>query len=244
LVSGDLTHYIDGRGFIRMVRLHATGSVELPAVTVAGQSSAVAGRYLALIPRTLAATLGLAATPQGVMVLTTRMPTAAELAAATNQGGLTSPALVSIAGVPYQARSDSPLLLILIAAVVLAIVATAVATGLANADAQPDFATMTAVGATPRTRRIVAASSAAVVAIVGTLLGATAGLLVGAVATHGTSDPYVASFGYDSFSSASRLPIAVPWSHLAALWLLVPLIAIVGAFVFTRGRLPMVRRLT
>jgi putative ABC transport system permease protein len=239
LISGDLTHYIDSRGFIKLARFDAKASVELPAVAFSGQTPQVAGRYTALIPPKVASRLGLMSHAQGVMVITTRMPTAAELASATNLGGSTSPALLPLAGTPYQAASDAPLLMIFIAAVVLAIVATAVATGLANADAQPDLATMEAVGATPHIRRVVAASSAAVVALVGTVLGALAGVVVGGVATHATFDPYV-----PMSPSAPRLAIAIPWGHLVGLWLVVPVIAIVSAFVFTRGRLPMVRRLT
>ena len=57
----------------------------------------------------------------------------------------------------------------------LVLVATLTATGLALADARPDFATLAAVGAAPRTRRYVAMGSAAVIGGVGAVLG----LLVG-----------------------------------------------------------------
>jgi putative ABC transport system permease protein len=61
----------------------------------------------------------------------------------------------------------------------LVLVATLTATGLALSDARPDFATLAAVGAAPRTRRFMAMRSAGVVGGGGALLGLPAGLAPG-----------------------------------------------------------------
>ena len=53
---------------------------------------------------------------------------------------------------------------------------TLTATFLALSDARPDLATLSAVGAAPRTRRRVAAAYALVIGFVGAVLGAVVGL--------------------------------------------------------------------
>ena len=59
---------------------------------------------------------------------------------------------------------------------VLMLGGTLTATFLALSDARPDLATLSAVGASPRTRRGVAAAYAVVVGLVGAVLGAAVGL--------------------------------------------------------------------
>ena len=60
---------------------------------------------------------------------------------------------------------------------------TLTATFLALSDARPDLATLSAVGASPRTRRGVAASYAVVVGLVGAVLGAAVGFIPGIAVT-------------------------------------------------------------
>ncbi len=129
---------------------------------------------------------------------------------------------------------------------VLVLGGTLTATFLALSDARPDFATMSAVGAAPRTRRFVAASYAATVGLVGAVLGAAVGFVPGIAISYpltGTSWLPEGSTGADG----SALPdhfIDVPWLLVGGLVLALPLLtaAIVG--LASRSRLPMVSRLS
>jgi putative ABC transport system permease protein len=100
----------------------------------------------------------------------------------------------------------------------LVLVATLSATGLALTDARPDFATLAAVGAAPRTRRFMAMGTAAVVAGGGALLGVLVGIVPGAAVAY----PMLGKAG----SGSSEPVIEIPWLLLGALPLLVPLLAV------------------
>jgi putative ABC transport system permease protein len=127
------------------------------------------------------------------------------------------------------------LLLILVGGA-LVLVSTLTATGLALADARPDLSTLAAIGAAPRTRRLMAMGSAAVIGVFGALLGVLAGLAPGiAVAYPLTSNDYG--------SGASSL-VVIPWDLLAAVAVGVPLLAVVVTGLAVRSRLPMQRRVT
>ena len=67
---------------------------------------------------------------------------------------------------------------------VLMLGGTLTATFLALSDARPDLATLSAVGAAPRTRRGVAAAYALVVGFVGAVLGAAVGFIPGIAITY------------------------------------------------------------
>lgn len=132
-------------------------------------------------------------------------------------------------------------LLALVGALVV-LVATVTATGLAMSEARPDLATLAAVGAPPRTRRYVAAAQSLVIGVVGTVLGVLLGFVPGLAVTW----PLTAN----SFSSYSPPPggasgpvIAIPWTLLLVVVVAVPLLAAAVTALFTRSRLPMVRRL-
>jgi len=117
----------------------------------------------------------------------------------------------------------------------LVLVATLTATGLALADARPDFATLAAVGAAPRTRRYVAMGSAAVIGGVGAVLGLLVGFGPGiAVAYPLTSTDY---------GNGAHPVIDVPWLLLAGVGVLVPLLAVAVTGLAVRSRLPMERRI-
>jgi putative ABC transport system permease protein len=118
----------------------------------------------------------------------------------------------------------------------LVLVATLTATGLALSDARPDFATLAAVGAAPRTRRFMAMGSAAVVGGGGALLGLLAGLAPGiAVAYPLTSTDY---------GNGAHSLIDVPWLLLGGMAVLVPLLAVAMTGLAVRSELPMVARTT
>ena len=116
----------------------------------------------------------------------------------------------------------------------LVLVATFTATGLALTDARPDFATLAAVGAAPRTRRLVAMGSAAVIGGTGALLGLLVGFGPGiAIAYPLTSTDY---------GRGAHPLIDVPWLMLAGVAVLVPLLAVAVTGLAVRSRLPMARR--
>lgn len=122
--------------------------------------------------------------------------------------------------------------------VVAVLVGTLTATGLALSDARPDFSTLAAIGAAPRTRRRIAAAQAIVLATLGTLLGIVVGFGPGVAASWPlTSNDYQLSSGDTTHV------LDVPWLLLAALLVIVPMIAAGAAALFTRSRLPIVRRL-
>jgi putative ABC transport system permease protein len=116
---------------------------------------------------------------------------------------------------------------------VLMLGGTLTATFLALSDARPDLATLSAVGAAPRTRRRVAAAYALVVGVVGAILGAAVGFIPGVAVSRpltscaGNGGPY----------------LEIPWLLIAVIVVVLPLLtaAIVG--LTARSRLPLVARL-
>ena len=116
------------------------------------------------------------------------------------------------------------------------LVATLTATGLAVADARPDLATLAAIGAAPRTRRLMAMGSAAVIGAFGAVLGVLAGLAPGiAVAYPLTSDDYG-----NGAAAARRHPVGSARGVAVG----VPLLAVLVTGLAVRSRLPMATRLS
>jgi putative ABC transport system permease protein len=119
------------------------------------------------------------------------------------------------------------------------LIGTLTATGLALSDARPDFSTLAAVGAAPRTRRLVAGAQAIVLATLGALLGIAVGFAPGIAATWPlTTDIYT-----DGIKQSTAPVIDIPWLMLGVIVLAVPAVAALAAMLFTRSRLPLVRRL-
>lgn len=135
-----------------------------------------------------------------------------------------------------------PELLLIAAGALIVLGGTLVATGLAVADARPDLATLAAVGAAPRTRRLHAMAQAALISFLGAVLGLAAGLVPGIAVTW----PLTAVGG--RWGDVGGIPdhgpiIAIPWTVLVGICLVVPLIAVAAAGIATRSRLPMVGRI-
>ena len=86
----------------------------------------------------------------------------------------------------YQADDEVVVVQLVLGALgaVLMLGGTLTATFLALSDARPDLATLSAVGAAPRTRRGVAAAYALVVGLVGSVLGALVGAVPGVAITY------------------------------------------------------------
>jgi len=100
------------------------------------------------------------------------------------------------------------------------------------------MSTLASVGASPSLRRRLSLSQSGVIAGLGSLLGAAAGLGAAIAVLVALNQRYV-----DVWPGPSPLPIAIPWLSLAAALLVVPFVAILGAGTLTRSRLPIERRL-
>jgi putative ABC transport system permease protein len=130
------------------------------------------------------------------------------------------------------------MMVLTIAAAVIALGAAGIATGLAAADSRPDLATLAAVGASPGVRRRLSLSQAGVIAGLGSVLGAGAGLGAAVAVLVALNRRYA-----DTWPAPPSYPITVPWLNLAVALLVVPAVAMLGAGLLTRSRLPVERRI-
>jgi putative ABC transport system permease protein len=123
---------------------------------------------------------------------------------------------------------------------------TLTATFLALSDARPDFATMSAVGAGPRTRRLVAAAYAGTIGLVGAVLGAAVGFVPGIAVTFPlTSSSWIpkGAAGTDGTVLPDHF-VDVPWLLVTGLVLVLPLVTAGIVGLTARSRLPMISRLS
>ncbi|MGL5857047.1 MAG: FtsX-like permease family protein [Angustibacter sp.] len=139
---------------------------------------------------------------------------------------------------------ESPLSLILLVLAVIAglvvLVATLTATGLALVDSRADAATLAAVGARPRTRRVMAAAQAVVIGLLGTLAGIAVGFVPGVALTWPLTAVRRVVNGTEVWTSPT---VEIPWLALAVLAVGVPVLAAAIAGLFVRTRLQLTRRL-
>lgn len=142
-----------------------------------------------------------------------------------------SPYLTLTADRPRPAGVPIGLVLLAVACVV-ALAAVGLSVGLAGADTAPDLATLAAVGAPPKVRRRVAAAQAGVIAGTGSVLGVVTGIPIGLV---------LSLWGRETSGYGDLWPLAVPWP-VPVMAVVVPLVAMGCTWVFTRPRLPLVRR--
>ncbi len=138
----------------------------------------------------------------------------------------------------YQSRYGIGLLALLLGSAIIVLGASGTATGLAAADGKADLATLAAVGATPRTRRTLAAFQSAATAGLGTVLGVIAGLVPGV----GVVLALNAANRQDVLSD-DAYPLVLPWTNVLVTLLVVPAVAALAAALLTRSRLPVVRRM-
>ena len=139
----------------------------------------------------------------------------------------------------YQDEDQTRIVLLVLAALgaVLMLGGTLTATFLALSDARPDLATLSAVGASPATRRGVAAAYALVVGAVGAALGVVVGFIPGLAITF----PLTQTSGDDGSTIGPF--IDVPWLMVLGLVVLLPLLTAAVVGVTARSRLPLVARL-
>ncbi|WP_444950329.1 FtsX-like permease family protein [Micromonospora ureilytica] len=195
------------------------------------------GQSRLLLSTAAARQLGLSWSPIGWVIGTTTPPNddqQARFAAALRPFGTLSLS-VEYGGPP---RDVSPLLLLLAAAAGLITVGAAgIATALAAAEGRAELTTLAAVGAAPAVRRLLAICQAGVIAGLGSVLGIVAGLGTAAIVLVSVNRQYASHWPVPD-----PYPFLVPWPALGVL-VLVPVVAMLGAGLFTRARLPIERRL-
>jgi putative ABC transport system permease protein len=189
---------------------------------------------LAVMTPATARSLGFASEPLALVATTSRIPTTAEqdrLQAALGNGFWLyverGPESMAVA-----------LLVLAVVAGVITLAAAAIATGLAADDGRADLAMLAAVGASPRVRRALSLSQSGVIAGLGSLLGTAAGLGASIAVLAALNRAYA-----DVWPAPKPYPIAVPWLNVGVALLAVPAIAMLGAGLLTRSRLPIERRL-
>ena len=127
---------------------------------------------------------------------------------------------------------------------VLMLGGTLTATFLALSDARPDLATLAAVGASPRTRRGIAAAYAVVVGSVGALLGAAVGFVPGIAVAFPLTRRFTG--GLPDGSAGAAPPggpyVDVPWLMILSLVVALPLMTALVVALAARSRLPLVAR--
>jgi putative ABC transport system permease protein len=135
----------------------------------------------------------------------------------------------------YQRPPEAVIILLVLGVLggVLMLGGTLTATFLALSDARADLATLSAVGAAPRTRRRVAAAYALVIGCVGAVLGAAIGFIPGVA----ISRPLT------SYSGNGGPYLAIPWLLIAAIVVALPLLTAAVVGLTARSRLPLVARL-
>lgn len=192
-------------------------------------------RFSAIVSPEAVRAAGLEPWPGILLFTTERMPTQAEqdafLAALTglNAAGYVEPEPSSVTG-------DPMLLLLTAAAGLTALGAAAIATGLAAADRRGDLSTLAAIGAAPRVRRTLSLHQSGVVAGLGTVLGLLAGLGAALAVLAGMNQRQTAIWPVEP-----PIPITVPWL-IPVVLLAVPVVAMLGAGLLTRSRLPIEHR--
>jgi putative ABC transport system permease protein len=240
-VTTDARYVRDGRMTLEaVVRRQDSGSpipVSTRSVTVPAYVMSSRVATLVVAPAVVKGA-GLTTRPYGVVATTGRVPDSAteeRFDAALRAVGQDIYSMVERGA----GSGATPALLILaIAAGLITLGAAGVATGLAAVDGRNDLATLGAIGASPGVRRLLSLSQAGVIAGLGTLLGLAAGFAGAYTILAAVNQGQSAA---ERWPQPSPFPATVPWATLAVL-VVVPLVAMLGAGLLTRSRLPIERR--
>jgi putative ABC transport system permease protein len=140
----------------------------------------------------------------------------------------------------YRADDESRLVQLVLGVLgaVLMLGGTLTATFLALSDARSDLATLSAVGASPRTRRRVAAAYAGVTGLVGALLGVLVGFVPGIAVTF----PLTADVSNGPTAGAASHYLDIPWLLIGSLVVALPLLTGLVVGLTSRARLPLATR--
>ncbi|WP_405006062.1 FtsX-like permease family protein [Kitasatospora purpeofusca] len=141
----------------------------------------------------------------------------------------------------YQSPGDLISLGLTAFAGLVALGAAGIATGLAAADSQRDLTTLAAVGAAPRIRRTLSGFQCGVIAAMGALLGAAAGV-VPAVALRKVEAAGATYPGMSLQEETARGIVVFPWLNIGVTVVVLPLLAVALAALLTRSRISLLRR--
>ncbi|UED85427.1 ABC transporter permease [Streptomyces profundus] len=218
-------------------------TVTLPGHSLAGDVSAPT---VLMTPQT-AASLGLTEFDLGTFYQLSRTPTSAEQQAFDAEFERLGSFLGFHLEKGYDEDNSLALLILALVAMVITLGAAGIATGLAQADAEPDLATLSAVGATPRMRRTLSGLQCGLIAAMGVLLGTLSGLIpaIGIRLTEHRNDVDSWQRLWDMGELVGARPellIELPWMTFLQLLVVVPLLAWLLAALLTRSRVPLARR--
>ncbi len=210
----------------------------LPAAVIT--VSALQSSFQGVLSAEAAAAVGIEAETLGLLIAGAEISEVQEQDVQEALASL-SPGLTFYVERGYQADDETLIILLVLGALggVLMLGGTLTATFLSLSDARPDLATLSAVGASPRTRRAIAASYALVIGSVGAVLGAAVGFIPGVAVSRPLTDMSYVGGG-------SGLPdhfLAIPWLLIGALVVALPLLTAAVVGLTTRSRLPLVARI-
>jgi putative ABC transport system permease protein len=195
-----------------------------------------------IVPPTVAAKLGVAVKDLGVFARDTRAPSDREKQQLAGRLNAIEPELYDYIESGYHDDRAWMMYALVGVAAVIAIGAAVIATALADVDGRADLVTLGAVGAAPRTRRVLSLSRAGVVAGVGAVLGTAAGFIPAIAYVRATRLPASAiarvAGVYTAQKPPAQLYLVVPWLPTAAILIGIPLLAALLAGAFSRSRLP------
>ncbi|MER5351208.1 FtsX-like permease family protein [Kitasatospora sp. NPDC002551] len=141
----------------------------------------------------------------------------------------------------YQSPGNLITLGLTVFAGLVALGAAGIATGLAAADSQRDLTTLAAVGAAPRIRRTLSGFQCGVIATMGAVLGAVAGV-VPAIALRKVEAATSSYAGMSLQEKAAKGIVVFPWLNIGGTLILLPLLAVALAALLTRSRISLLRR--
>jgi putative ABC transport system permease protein len=208
--------------------------VTVPAYFVEIDGSAKAE---AIFPTAAVKKLGLKASPAGI-VIDQQVSTAQQQDLSEALNAISEEASVYVErGYQRDAMYGVMLAILVGLGSLLMLGGTLTATFLALSDAKPDLATLAAVGAAPRTRRVVAGAYALVIGGIGAVLGAVVGFVPGLAATW----PLTANSW--SPDGGSTHTVDIPWLLILGVVVGLPVLTAVVVGGFAKSRLPVVARI-
>jgi putative ABC transport system permease protein len=191
----------------------------------------------AVLPSSVARTVRLTSQPAGLLLAGRELTRAQEGTLREALTGL-DPSSYLYVERGYQVPGNEKVVLWILFGLggVLMLGGTLTATFLALSDARPDLATLSAVGASPRTRRGVAAAYAVAVGLVGAVLGAAVGFIPGIAITYPLTRSFTGEPGPAHY-------LDIPWLLIGALVVALPVLTAAVVGLVARSRLPVVARL-
>lgn len=223
--------WADGSARFDVAHATTSGEVTVPATVV----DLGADRLRLIVPPSLAGRFSLTIVQVGLLATTTTLPDQDTQNTADAALRAVVPGITLVVERGPKTSGGIDLAILLGATVFLALASAGMCAALAAADSVPDLATLAAVGARRRLRRMIAATQTGVITLLGVWLGTPIGLLFAAALV--TVRRYEGATGEDS-----TWQLHPPWALLALVLLAIPAVTLAGAWLLTPERLPTTRR--